>query len=168
MPSRRTLPVSLDMNKLNSLAVFFLTILVSCNNQPDSRTVANYKDGKQIPILDSSSSVLSYNAPDTVVGGQEYCAKIWLTNKSQDIVESYAQCDFNSSLVDTAKNKLDNCRFRLLVKHDTTHFCLEALDSNLSQSFRLAVLTKDVNKVYHLNQIRLKFRSTKKPTGNSK
>lgn len=145
-----------------------MTVLTSCSNSSDNSTIAKYKDGKQIPVLDSSMSILSFIAPDTVPGGQEYCAKIWLTKKDQKIIESYATCNFNESLVDTTKNKLDNCRFRLLVKDDTTHFCLEALDSNLNQSFRLAVLTKDINNIYHLNQVRLKFTSTKKPTGNSK
>ena len=137
--------------------IFILALFWACNNPADSSSIPKYKDHKQIPFSDSASPILSYIAPDSVLSGQQYCAKIWVTSKQQKVIESYAECDFKHSLVDTTKRTLDNCRYKIVVLNDTAHFCMHPLASKTNYSFKVAVLTIDENKNYHLNSLDLKF-----------
>ena len=155
--------------KINNLTksfrtiIFVITIFIfqSCNDQTIQNTIV-YKDGKQVPILDTTQLEIGIIAVDSVFLGQEYCAKIWLTNKNQRTVKSFVNGDFNKSLVDTIKQTLDNSRMKLLVENDTTIFCLTPTDFAQTFKYKIALLTIDKNKIYHLKTLNLKFKSVDK------
>jgi len=138
-----------------------LFLLQSCNDQTTQNIVV-YKDGKQVPVLDTTQREIGIMAVDSVFLGQEYCAKIWLKNKNQRTVKSYVNGDFNKSLVDTLKQTLDNSRMKLLVENDTTIFCLTPTDFAQTFKYKIALLTIDKNKIYHLKTLNLKFKSVDK------
>lgn len=135
-----------------------LFVLQSCNDQTTQNTVV-YKDGKQVPVLDTTQTDIGILAVDSVFVGQEYCAKIWLTNKNQKTLKSYVDGDFNKSLVDTINQTLDNCRMKLLVENDTTIFCLTPGDGAKAFIYKIAILTSDSKNIYHLKTVNLKFKS---------
>jgi hypothetical protein len=115
------------MKNIEAFVLLFLSvILLGCKGGSSLPIVVQYKDGKQIPILDTTESELIVIAPDTVNAGEEYCAKVLLASSNKKLVKSYALCDFSVSLVDTLNKTLDNCDgSQLKIENDTTYFCLQ-------------------------------------------
>lgn len=153
---------------MNSKSIFVAVILMamlSCNSESGRKAIIEYKDGKQVPILDSTLSNVGISASDSAEVGVEYCARIWLTSDTLKLIKSYALCNFAGSLVDTANKTLDNCDdYQLKIIEDTTYFCLTPRPSDTIRDFnyRLALLTTDRRNIYHLNTLDLKFVSFRK------
>jgi len=133
-----------------SIGFIFLITFYSCTNY-------SKKAESLVPILDSSSSFIEISAPDTIQPGTEYCAKIWLTTTEQKLVHAYANCDFENSLVLLNEGTLDNCRIKLTDENDTVYYCLKPMKTDTSYHYRIALLTIDSNKKYHLNLANLNF-----------
>jgi hypothetical protein len=135
---------------------------ISCDNKIASRQTVEYRQGKQVPIIDSLPKDIGILAPDTVIGEEEYYARIWLADKSQKLIDTYVDCDFKNSLIDTINKKIDNCTISLETIKDTSRFHIWPSDTSLTYTFPLTILTLDTQNLYHLKIFHLKFSSKKK------
>jgi len=143
--------------------VLILMALLSCSIGAKKKIV-EYRDGKQIPIIDSSATKIGFIAPDSAEIGKEYCAKLWMNTKEVTLIKSFAICNFEISLVDTLNQTLDNCdSLQLLIENDTTYFCFKPLDIR-DHNFKLGLLTVDKNNIFSLNTLKVKFKSFRKPS----
>jgi len=143
-----------------NITVIILTFitLVSCDKNSSDKAVANFKNGMQIPYIDSTMHDIKVLTVDSVKAGQEYMARIWLTTKSKKLLKSFADADFKSSLIDTTNKTINNCKYKLLIDNDTTYFAVTSTDSvNTNLFFKVALLSVDKDKVYYLHTVDLKF-----------
>lgn len=159
--------------KMKHLILFSSLAIFSCNSHSE-KNLLQYEDGKQLLTLNE----LSINgqkldqfsvekiAPDTIVNGDEFRAKLFLTNKNINIVAAYFNClPVDNPTVDTATNILNyqnECDVELPVENDTIYiaFRIKTMEKFATESVPytsgpITILTKDKEMVYRTQEYKL-------------
>jgi hypothetical protein len=92
----------------HSIVAIGLMAIFSCSNKNELPKV-QYKDGKQVPIIDSTLQNVTYSFPDSVVLGEPSTIEIGMKAQDQKLVKAYLALNFSDHLVDTVNKALERC-----------------------------------------------------------
>lgn len=113
--------------------LFFTVLLFGCNKPNNS--LLKYKDGRQLLNLNEtdefgnkiSRPVVKMISPDSVAVGEEYLAKIFLTESKEDFVLAFTDCNSaDTRSIDTTTLKIEKCQSKFLSKDDTIFLAFRA------------------------------------------
>jgi hypothetical protein len=142
-----------------------IILMISCKHEIES--CVQYKDGFQLLSVNSLTktgkhldSVVVYTiAPDTAKFGEEFHAKVFLSNPNLKIVEAYFDCNTsNSSLADTVANDIIGCRNKFVIENDTVSIYFQPGGEHGQKEFReITILSVDNDHVYRFHKGTFKY-----------
>src|SRR6478735_6935981 len=148
-----------------SIQLFLVIILASCAEK--RLDIIQYKEGKQ--VLNANGIDRSGNkidsvyvntiSPDTIKLGDEFYARVFLSNPDFKIVDALFDCPVtNESLADTATQKIIGCSKGFMVKQDTVriHFTVGGLPGNRG-FHEITILSKDKDNIYRYHKGSFKY-----------
>jgi hypothetical protein len=147
------------------LKVFILITIGSCGEK--KAVSVQYKDGKQILSMNTITKmgeridpiVLQAVAPDTVQIGDEFSAKLFLSNSAYNIVDARFDCPLTDlSVADTSRRKIIGCTKGLLVDKDTIRIYFRVGgDYGLKQFDEITALSMDTNNIFRYHTGTFKY-----------
>jgi hypothetical protein len=131
-----------------SIVAVSLIALLSCSNKNELPKV-QYKDGKQVPIIDSTLQNITYSFPDSVVLGEPSTIEIGMKAQDQKLVKAYIAPTFSGHVVETVTKVLDRCAE---LRPNGNVVVLKQVFTSVSRDLRVefGFLTIDSANIYHL------------------
>lgn len=129
--------------------VIVVLLLISCANPNGAKSV-EYVEGRQLLKLDDSSAVKMI-APDSIELGEEFVARIFMTDTALQVIDAFLDCDTTGALsIDTATQQVSGCATPLFVKSDTLRIGFRPTDVGMHTFADIAILTRNPRREYRL------------------
>jgi hypothetical protein len=137
------------------------TFLTSCGTA--DKDLVQYKDGRQILNLNGLTRngdkldkfTVDRILTDSISTGEEFLAKIYLTDKNIKLVAAYFDCQtVDHATVDTVVNtlnnykRLDGCKKGLMVENDTIYIAFKPETPGKKTFEEITILTRDKEKIF--------------------
>lgn len=126
-----------------------------CAKSNDS--LLKYKDGQQLLILNETDEFghkisrpeVRMISPDSIEVGEEYLAKIFLTESSEDFVLAFTDCNLTDTLsIDTVTLRVDKCHIKLFDKDDTVFLAFKPQTVGVKTFQTIKIVTRDNKGVF--------------------
>lgn len=137
--------------------VTVLSILFSCDSKSSDKDLVEYSDGKQLLTVnnvnrdgsDFNKPKIQKITPDSVRIGEEFLAKIFISDTDLVIADAFVDCDnADKASVDTLTHKISGCKNGLILKDDTILIGFRPTNAGLKKFATITILTKDKEKVF--------------------
>jgi hypothetical protein len=147
-----------------------LTLLSSCSTA--DKDLVQYKDGRQILNLNgltrNGDKLDEFDVDriltDSVSIGEEFLAKIYLTDKNIKLVAAYFDCQtVDDATVDTVVstlhnyNRLDGCRKGLMVKNDTIYIAFRPETPGKKTFDEITILNRDKESTFRTQKYSFEY-----------
>jgi hypothetical protein len=87
-------------------------------------------------------------APDSVEVGEEFLAKIFLTDTDEDFIVAFTDCTFKDTLsIDTTSFEIDACRSRLYSRGDTVFLAFKPQTPGTKTFQTIKLVTRDKHRI---------------------
>ena len=139
-----------------------ILLLFSCDHPAQEADMVRYRDGRQLLNLNEMKRNgdpldvprVERISLDSIAVGEEFSAKIFLTDKNYDIVAAYYDCkNVDNPTVDTIgstpnRYKLDGCKRGLMVENDTIYIYFRGGIPGSNAFEEITILTRDKQKIF--------------------
>jgi hypothetical protein len=131
--------------------------MFSCGIKSSDKDLVEYVDGKQLLTLNMSkrngdkneAPIVNLEAPASVRIGEEFIAKIFLSDTDLTIVDAFVDCEnVDKASVDTVTYKVSGCKQKLFVKDDTILVAFKPTTSGAKRFPEITILTRDTDRIF--------------------
>jgi len=133
---------------------FFVIFLSACSKS--NHDFIKYQDGQQLLTLNATDEygqkiprpTVQMIAPDSVKVGEEFLAKIFLSDSSEHFIVAFTDCVLSDTLsIDTTTFQLSGCRSKLFNKQDTVFLAFRPQTAGVKTFQPIKIVTRDKRRV---------------------
>jgi hypothetical protein len=144
-------------------AIGIILVIISCGTRTRENDIVQYKDGRQLLNLNGlkrngeklDEPRIEKLSPDSISIGEEFYARIYLSDKDYHIIDAYFDCEHvDNPTVDTVANttnkfkRLDGCKKGLIVEDDTIRIYFRGGTLGIKTFEEITILTKDTQNLF--------------------
>ena len=147
------------------LPICIVVLLFGCRNARED--YLRYQDGRQLLTLNATDKAgekierpeVWIIAPDSIRAGEEFLAKLFLSETDEKITAGYTDCNFTESpSVDTTTLQIDGCKARLLVRKDTVLVAFKPQSAGIKTFQIVTLVTRDKRGIFRTIDYTFKYK----------